>query len=60
VSGRARTWRVARARREVILTIRQFERISKTDQRAMTDEGMRLLAFIAPASAHDVTFAPRS
>jgi Winged helix DNA-binding domain len=53
------TWKVTRHRGTATLTVRPFERLSDKDTRALTEEGARLLAFVAAdADAHDVRFAP--
>ena len=51
-------WALKRDRKRVMLVVRPLGRIAKRDRVAATEEGLRLLAFIAPgASAHHVQFA---
>lgn len=51
VDGFARgAWRVTRARGIATLEIEPFERIGKRDLRAASEEGERLLEFVAPAA----------
>ncbi len=52
------TWRVSRLRRTATLTIQPYERIPKSDRVAVAEEGARLLDFVAPGSAPEVTLAP--
>ena len=54
------TWRVVRQRRQATLVVQPFERFRKTDQRALADEGARLLEFVAPGLGHELRFAPQS
>lgn len=44
----AGTWRVATRRKAALLTISPFAPLTTTDRDALTDEGERLLAFMAP------------
>ena len=49
------TWKITRHRGTATLTIQPFTRLSKEDTTALTDEGARLLTFVATdAQAHDV------
>lgn len=54
----AGTWTIARGRGAATLTIRPFARLSGEDTAALTEEGARLLAFVAAdARGHDVQIA---
>ena len=52
-------WRIDRARDAVTLIVEMFRnRVSARDRDAITDEGLRMLAFAAPETpARDVRFA---
>ena len=53
------TWKIERHRGMATLTIRPFARVSDKDTEALTEEGVRLLAFVAAdTDAHDIRFAP--
>jgi hypothetical protein len=54
----AGTWRVRRGDAGATLDLTQFERLDAVDRDALVDEGLRLLAFIAPdATKSEVRFA---
>ena len=54
----AGTWRVLRKARSATLEIQTFEPIAAADRAATEEEGLRLLAFLAPESEHrDVQIA---
>lgn len=54
VSG---TWTLTRRKKEAIVQVEPYARLSKRDTTAVTDECVRLLAFAAPgAETHDVRF----
>ena len=54
----AGTWSVVARPREATLTVTAFKRLARTDLAALTDEGERLVRFVAPdATAHRVSFA---
>ena len=52
----AAAWTVRKVRGEATLVIRTFLPLSDTDRDAATAEGLDLLAFLEPDTAHDVTF----
>ena len=43
------TWKMERSRRKVTLVVSLFESLSKEDRDALTEEGERLLRFVAGA-----------
>jgi len=51
-------WRITRERDRATLEVELLTRLSDTDRSAMTEEGMRLLAFAAPADDHHIRFIP--
>jgi hypothetical protein len=51
------TWRIRRTRGSAALQIEPFEPLAPSDRAALTEEGMRLLAFAAAGQTHDVVFA---
>lgn len=54
----AGTWTIERATRAATVTVAPFARVSRTDRRALQDEGERLARFLAPeAKAHAVRIA---
>lgn len=54
-------WKVARpAPRRALLTIAPFGRLAARDRAELTQEGRRLLAFVAPEASADVRITPRS
>jgi hypothetical protein len=59
VDGRvAATWSIERAKGAATLLVTPFARLARADQRAVADEGARLLAFAAAGAAdHDVRIA---
>jgi Winged helix DNA-binding domain len=53
-------WRIARQGDAATLEINPFERLSKSDRAALTEEGRRLLEFAAADSkAHDIRFTTK-
>jgi hypothetical protein len=50
-------WAVSRVGGAATLTVEPFRRLSKRDAAAVSREGLRLLGFVAPDSAHDVRTA---
>ena len=52
------SWKTERTRERESLLIESFESFSKEDAVALTEEGARLLAFLAPDANHDVRLAP--
>jgi hypothetical protein len=52
------SWKPERTRERESLWIEPFESLPKEDAVALTEEGARLLAFLAPYANHDVRFAP--
>jgi hypothetical protein len=57
------TWKTGRTRRRVTLEIEPFQRLSKEDAEALTEEGARLVRFVAePEGADDfeVRFAGKT
>jgi hypothetical protein len=54
-------WKITRSRNAATLTIKPFTRLSKKDTAALTEEGVRLLAFAASdADTHDIQFTSHS
>jgi hypothetical protein len=51
-------WKIERARGTASLRVERFGRIAERDLAALTDEGMRLLAFAEPDATHEVHFGP--
>jgi hypothetical protein len=51
-------WKIERGRGTASLRVERFGRIAGRDQAALTDEGMRLLAFAEPEATHGVHFGP--
>jgi hypothetical protein len=51
----AASWRLA-AKKTATLTVTPFVKLSTKDRRVITEEGLRMLAFAAPHSAHEVVF----
>jgi Winged helix DNA-binding domain len=49
-------WKITKGRDRAVLEVRPFVMISGAVRDAIADEGSRLLAFAAPAAAHDVRF----
>lgn len=49
-------WTLTRSKGSATLAIRRFLRLSKKDQGAVVDEGVRLLEFAAPGEAQDIQF----
>ncbi|WP_117215433.1 winged helix DNA-binding domain-containing protein [Allorhizocola rhizosphaerae] len=54
----AGTWRLQRQRDESVLQVSPFGRLSKADRAALQAEGLKLLAFAAPETDHDIRFEP--
>lgn len=53
------TWKINRQRRAATLTIKPFKQLSKKETAALTEEGVRLLAFAAAdADTRDIQFTP--
>ena len=50
-------WAITRSVDRAVLKIRPFARLGRAARDAVAAEGSRLLAFAAPAAAHDVRFA---
>ena len=53
----AGTWRIMRSGRLATLRIETFARLARSDSGAVTEEGARLLAFVAPGSGPDVVLS---
>ncbi|MCW5697761.1 MAG: AlkZ family DNA glycosylase [Bauldia sp.] len=51
-------WKIDEAKATATLTLEPFAKLAKKDQRALAEEGERLLAFAAPEASHDVRFGP--
>jgi hypothetical protein len=51
-------WRLERSAEAAALLVQPFRKISSDDEAAVGAEGLRMLAFAAPGSAHDVRFGP--
>ncbi|AKF09391.1 winged helix DNA-binding domain-containing protein [Sandaracinus amylolyticus] len=54
------TWRLERERKHAVLHVATFGRVQKDVRRAVTDEGARLLALLAPDHETSVEVAPRA
>jgi hypothetical protein len=48
------SWRVTKHRKSAVLDLTPWARTTKKDVAALTREGLRMLAFAAPAETHDV------
>jgi len=53
----AGTWRITRSGQLATLRIETFARLARSDSGAVTEEGARLLAFVAPGSGPDVVLS---
>jgi hypothetical protein len=54
-------WRVAPSKASAVLRVETFRRFAKAEERAVSEEGHRLLAFVAEdATSRDVAFSPLS
>jgi len=51
------TWKVRRTSARATLIVQPYERIAKSDRASVSEEGSRLLTFLAPSMEHDVEFA---
>ncbi len=51
-------WSTARARDTMTLTIRPFAKLSQMDTTEIVEEGLRLLAFLAPSAVPAIEFEP--
>jgi hypothetical protein len=51
------TWEITRSGQRATLAVQTFAQLSAPDVAAVTDEGVGLLAFVAPGSAPDVVLA---
>jgi Winged helix DNA-binding domain len=53
------TWTLTSGHDAATLLVKPLGRLSKLDRAAVTEEGLRLLAFAAPGAVHDVRFGTR-
>jgi hypothetical protein len=53
------TWRVTRSGQRATLRVETFARLAGPGADAVTEEGARLLAFVAPGCDPDVVLAPQ-
>ncbi len=51
-------WKVQRAPKRATLIVRPWARLTKADRAALTDEGHRLLEFVAPSMTPGIEFSP--
>jgi hypothetical protein len=56
--GARGSWKTERTRERESLLIEPFESLPKEEAVALTEEGARLLAFLAPDANHDVRLTP--
>ena len=52
----AARWRLARRKQTATITVEPFAALRPRDRRAVADEGMLLLAMLAPGDVHDLRF----